>query len=72
MTAGLKEMKKNDAKMMIWDIVNFLGKNSNRAKKLVGLVVDGVLFVVELMLLFMVGVRLAGACMSVSVRRWRI
>ena len=34
--------------------------------------VDGVLFVLELMSLLMVGVRLAGAFRSVSLRRWRI
>ena len=36
------------------------------------LCVDGVLFVLELMLLFVVVVRLAGACMSVSVRCWSV
>ena len=38
----------------------------------VSLVVDDVLFVLELMSLLMVGVRLAGAFRSVVVRRWRI
>ena len=38
----------------------------------VSLVVDDVLFVLELMSLLMVGVRLAGAFRSVFVRRWRI
>ena len=38
----------------------------------VSLVIDDVLFVLELMSLLMVGVRLAGAFRSVFVRRWRI
>ena len=38
----------------------------------VSLVVDDVLFVLELMSLLMVGVRLDGAFRSVFVRRWRI